>query len=240
MIYIINRFIFAASILSKERPYSYIVYKINQFVNLKIKCMEEKKLNEKESLELITQMIKQSRKNIAVGSGNRFLLYGYSAVILAVVVFALVYFTGNRLWAALWFAMFLPFVYTTLYDRKHRPTVITYTDRMINETWKVIGTLFIITVLTMMILGYVVGSVNFGLMMPLALIYCGIGTSITGLVIKDSVLAYLPLFGLIFAIYMLMTLPALHTPVTWHLYFGISFLIMMVIPGHNLNAKCRK
>ena len=186
-------------------------------------------------------MIRQSRKNIGTGSGNRFLLYGYLAVVLAVVVFALVSTTGSSVWAAAWFLMFAPFIYTTVHDRKHRPTVITYTDRMIDETWKVIGTLFVITVLTMMILGYALGSVNFGLMMPLALIYCGIGTSITGLVIKDSVLAYLPLFGLVFAIYMLMTLPALlHVPATWHLYFGISFLIMMVIPGHNLNAKCRK
>ena len=104
-----------------------------------------------------------------------------------------------------------------------------------------IGTLFVITLLVMMILGYTLGSVNFALMMPLALIYCGIGSSITGLVIKDSILAYLPLFGLVFAIYMLVALPSLlHTPATWRLYFGLSFLIMMVIPGHNLNAKCRK
>ena len=62
--------------------------------------MEEKKLNEKESLELITQMIRQSRKNIGTGSGNRFLLYGYLAVVLAVVVFALVSITGSSVWAA--------------------------------------------------------------------------------------------------------------------------------------------
>lgn len=203
--------------------------------------MEEKKLNEKESLELITQMIRQSRRNMVVGSGNRFLLYGYSAVILSIIVFVLVRTTGHLTWAALWFGMFLPFIYSWLYDRKLRPAVVTYTDRMINETWKVIGTLFVITLLVMMILGYTLGSVNFALMMPLALIYCGIGTSITGLVIKDSVLAYLPLFGLVFAIYMLVALPSLaHTPATWHLYFGLSFFIMMVIPGHNLNAKCRK
>ena len=53
--------------------------------------MEEKKLNEKESLELITQMIRQSRKNIGTGSGNRFLLYGYLAVVLAVVVLSLIH-----------------------------------------------------------------------------------------------------------------------------------------------------
>ncbi|HIX27257.1 MAG TPA: hypothetical protein H9859_06440 [Candidatus Barnesiella excrementigallinarum] len=202
--------------------------------------MEEKKLNEKESLELITQMIKQSRKNIVVGSGNKFLLYGYSAVVLSIIVYALIRFTGDPAWAAMWFLMFLPFIYTTLRDHKHRPSVITYTDRMINETWKVIGTLFIITALVMLILGYTLESVNFGLMLPLALIYCGIGSSITGLVIKDSVLAYLPLFALVFAIYMLITIPSLHTPLSWHLYFGASMLIMMVIPGHRLNAKCHR
>ena len=69
--------------------------------------MEEKKLNEKESLELITQMIRQSRRNMVVGSGNRFLLYGYSAVILSIIVFVLVRTTGHLTWAALWFGLFL-------------------------------------------------------------------------------------------------------------------------------------
>ena len=47
---------------------------------------------------------------------------------------------------------------------------------MINETWRVIGALFVLTVLTMIVLGFVIGRVNFGLMMPLALLYCGMGT----------------------------------------------------------------
>ena len=36
--------------------------------------MEDRTLNEKESLELITRMIQNSKKNLEVGSGNIFLL----------------------------------------------------------------------------------------------------------------------------------------------------------------------
>ena len=38
--------------------------------------MEERKLNEKESLELIAQMIQNSKKNLQVGRGNQFILLG--------------------------------------------------------------------------------------------------------------------------------------------------------------------
>lgn len=37
--------------------------------------MEEKKLSEQESLELISQMIRSTRKNMEVGSGNQFLYW---------------------------------------------------------------------------------------------------------------------------------------------------------------------
>ena len=41
-----------------------MVYKINQFIHLKHNFdMEERKLNEKESLELIAQMISSARQN---------------------------------------------------------------------------------------------------------------------------------------------------------------------------------
>ena len=43
--------------------------------------MEDKKLNEKESLELITQMIQNTRRNLDTGSGNMFLVWGYVSVL---------------------------------------------------------------------------------------------------------------------------------------------------------------
>ena len=199
--------------------------------------MEKNQKNQTKSTDFILQMIRQSRQNIGKGSENKFLLYGYSAAILSVIAYMLIYSTGDPSWSAIWALIALPFIYTTLRERKRKNTAISYTDRLINETWKVVGTLFIITALTLLMLGYALGNVNLALMMPLALIYCGVGSSITGIILKESVLAYFPPFGLIPAIYMLMTMPTQSTPLSWHLYFGLSLVIIMIVPGHVLNVK---
>lgn len=60
--------------------------------------MEDRKLNEKESLELITQMIRNTRWNLDAGSGNMFLLWGYVCVLLTLVVWAGVGLTQNFAW----------------------------------------------------------------------------------------------------------------------------------------------
>ena len=57
--------------------------------------MEEKKLSEQESLELISQMIRSTRKNMEVGSGNLFLYWGYFTAALSVLLFLLVKCTEN-------------------------------------------------------------------------------------------------------------------------------------------------
>ena len=50
--------------------------------------MEDRKLSEKESLELITRMIQNTRRNLDAGGGNMFLVWGYvgELVTLAVLV----------------------------------------------------------------------------------------------------------------------------------------------------------
>ena len=48
--------------------------------------MEDRKLSEKESLDIITQMINSSKRNMKVGSGNVLLYWGYFTVLLSVVI----------------------------------------------------------------------------------------------------------------------------------------------------------
>ena len=84
--------------------------------------MEEKKLTGAESLELISRMIETTKKRMEVGSGNKFLLYGYSAVALSVAVFLLVRFTGDPRWNFAWFLMFIPG--TVSYTHLTLPTIL--------------------------------------------------------------------------------------------------------------------
>ena len=88
--------------------------------------MEEKKLSEQESLELISQMIRSTRKNMEVGSGNQFLYWGYFTAALSVLLFLLVYYTGDARWSIGWFSMFLFWGFMLRMQRKETPSVITY------------------------------------------------------------------------------------------------------------------
>jgi len=215
-----------------------IVYIINQITN---QTMETTQLNEKESLALITAMIQTTRTQLGKGSGNQFLIYGGCAVILANIIYILVDATQNPVWNALWFLMFTPGIILSL--KKDKPKVITYTDRMICDTWKVVGSLFLLTTILIFAIGFLLLDIcNFSIMMPLSIIYAAIGTSITGIVIKDRYLTICPLFCFIFSIYMLMGMVVSDVlfPNYWNLLCGISFLIMMVIPGLLLNKKSQK
>ena len=51
--------------------------------------MEERKLNEKESLELITRMIRNTKHNLEIGDGNIFLFWGYLTVTSTAIVAAI-------------------------------------------------------------------------------------------------------------------------------------------------------
>ena len=203
--------------------------------------MEEKKFTEKESLELISHMIQATRKNLVKDQGNYFIIYGYTAAILSVIIYTLLCMTPTPWWWAGWFLMFLPVIVLAFKGKRNSPTVVTYTDSMVNKVWQVVGTLFSLTVLVMLALSLLVGKCDFMLMLPLCLLYASIGTAITGLVIREKCLSYTPFAGFVFAIYMLMNYTINNSiDIRWNLYFALSFIIMMIIPGHVLNNKCEK
>ena len=65
--------------------------------------MEEKTLNEKESLEIITRMIQETKNKLEVGDGNMLLLWGYVSVCTAILVYALLLWVQTPQVNWLWF-----------------------------------------------------------------------------------------------------------------------------------------
>ena len=61
--------------------------------------MEEKVLTEKESLELISQMIQSTKKNRPVSPGKELLYWGYFTSILALTIYLLINFTSSGIWS---------------------------------------------------------------------------------------------------------------------------------------------
>ena len=56
--------------------------------------MEEKKMTERESLELITAMINRTRERY-IGDGNILLMWGYLTVIVTALVWIMLFATHN-------------------------------------------------------------------------------------------------------------------------------------------------
>ena len=204
--------------------------------------MEERTLNEKESLALITQMISSSKKNMEIGQGNYMLIWGYFTTTLSIILFALVNLTHNFIWSWGWMLMFVMWPIMSYRQRQKPPRVVTYTDKVISQVWQVMGWMFIVTFLTIGIIEFSFARyIDFILMLPLSLIYCGIGVSITGIIIQERWMTYTPLIAFIIAIYMLTMLIIGEKATTlWYLYFGLSFVFMMIIPGHIVNNKAQK
>jgi hypothetical protein len=218
---------------------------LNKDIKNKIKTykiMEERTLNEKESLALITQMISSSKKNMEIGQGNYMLIWGYFTTTLSIILFALVNLTHNFIWSWGWMLMFVMWPIMSYRQRQKPPRVVTYTDKVISQVWQVMGWMFIVTFLTIGIIEFSFARyIDFILMLPLSLIYCGIGVSITGIIIQERWMTYTPLIAFIIAIYMLTMLMIGEKATTlWYLYFGLSFVFMMIIPGHIVNHKAKK
>lgn len=202
--------------------------------------MEDKKLTEKESLDLITRMINVSKRNMEVGDGNVLLYWGYTTALLSILLFSLVWYTQNYVWSWGWMLLFVAWPVIT-YKQRGKERVVTYTDKTIKKVWQVFGYMFGLTFALIVLFGGIYRPEAFILMLPLSLLYCGLGVSINGIILREKWMTYSPLVAFVFVIYMLMTLiNNEHGTILWYLYLGFSFVLMMIIPGHILNHKAKK
>ena len=172
--------------------------------------MEERKLNEKESLELIAQMIQNTKNRLETNCGMPFLFWGYTTIFVSLLVWFLVVTTRNYYWQYLWFL--LPIIAGTgtyLSTRNQQPGIKTHLDKVINYIWLVFG-----------ITGFLL---------------MGMGTTLTGLVIGYKTVTICGTLGALSSIGCLFY-PGLNQI----LIFAPVFIFMMVIPGHVLNHAARK
>lgn len=193
--------------------------------------MEEKNLSEKDSLELISQMIRNSRQKLEDGNGIPFLIWGYTTFFVSLAVFFFINATGDYHYHFLWFlipligsiGMFI----TQRSKAKYSGHVTNFIDRAIGNIWMVIG-----------IAAFIISVGAFFVRIPilsLVLLLMGIGTALTGLVIKFKPVTISGFIGMASCV-----APFLLKGNEQILVFGIIYLIMMVIPGHILNFKGKR
>lgn len=191
--------------------------------------MEDKQLNEKESLELIARMISNTQQKLEKGNGLPFLIWGYTTILVSLVVWYFFSTTGNPDWNYLWFLIpVIGFPTMMRIIRKQEKGVKTYIDRIIGYVWIAFG-----------IGGLVVStSAIFLWNLPILFIIVlmmGTGTAITGMIIRFKPIIFSGFAGILLSLLCLIV-----KGYESILIFALIFLVIMVIPGHILNWKGRK
>ena len=200
--------------------------------------MEEKRMNEAESLELITSMINDSRARMTMNLGTPFLIWGYTTVTVSICQAAVVACVEDfypYLWG--WFAIPLVGWLLMLLFNKQEKAVTNYIDRCINALWCAIGVAAFLLPFT--------GIFVF----PGVIMLMGIGTATTAAVVKDNIvkcIGYAAIFSSLLFSFVRLLLSRVLSPEQFGgrerylvecIIFAVIMFLLLVVSGHILNYK---
>lgn len=209
--------------------------------------MEDKKLNEQESLALIASMINNTRERLARNSGRPFLIWGYTVIAVSIFEYMAINLGWSAYYGLIWWLIPIighPLTWLACRGQKHEPK--TYIDRCIDAVWTVMGVTCLVAVLGAIIYG------THTILFFSVVMLIGCGVAITGLIIKDFTTALVGTLAigvsLVFPILRQLQ-PAVEDAgsegvvdyiLADILIFAAIFFVMLVIPGHILNYKNSK
>ncbi len=206
--------------------------------------MEEKKINERESIEIITSMI-ASTKAKYLGSGNIMLMWGYLVTTISILVWALLATTHHNAWNWLWFAIPLAGCPATIVmGRKEQRVngVITCFDKITSRMWTLFGISEI--ALTIVCLAFAFfGGVNSWISMLVYSLLLAPGLEIVqGLIFKENSLVCGGVAGLLIGVITICCVTGgIPLVANWYMpLFILAWVCMMIIPGHIINSKAKK
>ena len=158
-------------------------------------------------------------------------------------MYLLTTFTDNPIYGFFYLFIAVIYVYRETVRRRYKPELVTYLDKSIEAVWKVMGIMSFLSYLIIVAISFFkpVSSLTFAVMMPLVLLFTGMGVSITGILIRNKTLIYTPGVALVMAIIMLAGFVNDWVMTNrWYLLFGAAFLIMMVIPGYMMKYSIKE
>jgi len=186
----------------------------------------DKILSPAESLKLIAETIEKTKSNVQNGSFY-FLLWGWLVSIAGIVQFVLVEYTDIKAYYYVWPIMaFIGIVACVMYGFKveRKKTFETHLDAVFKYLWIVLGiSFFLIAFISLW---------NKTLPGPYVLLLAGIGTLISGLLIKFKPMIIGGVLFFIFSIACLFTPPSYQVLVS-----TFAIIIGYLIPGYILRSN---
>lgn len=206
--------------------------------------MNDRPINEKESLEIITSMIAQTKKRYMLGDGNIMLLWGYLTVGVSALIWGLLAITNNPAVNWLWYLIWIiGGIATPVMVRKQtvRNGVKTYTDKLISRLWTIVGWSAISISFACLGLMLFKGLDPWAAMFMFALVIIPFAEIVNGLILEESSYIWGGAIGLSGGIFLTCCIAGDVTlKAAWVLPLFIgSFICMMIIPGHIINHKAK-
>jgi hypothetical protein len=203
--------------------------------------MEDKTLTTEQSLDLIARMLENTRRNFNDRGGAMFLIWGYTAFFIAP---ALLLDIDDRNLGWLWFLLpIIGGVLTWLHYRKYRKPVTTYLDRAVSYVWATFAVAGLVCVILDVFLPMrILLTDNSGVVwvtLPTLFIMVLLGslaTATTGLIIRFHPAVIGGLAGMALSFLMIIYKDE---PIRY-LILPMLLLIVLIIPGHLLNAACKR
>lgn len=210
-----------------------------------------RELDEHRSIEIISQMITDTRSHIDRDSSRYFLLWGYTTVV--VTLFEYIVMACNLPLILTWGWFALPLIggigtYLLIRASKRAKTrqPKSYLDRSVSAVWLTFGISYLFV--------YIAALVYHTNIFFLTAILMGMGTVISGIICRHKVLTISGIVGITLSLFFparhlileSMSNHTLHNTMSPYLIysdfiiFALIFTIMMIIPGHILNNRSRQ
>lgn len=209
--------------------------------------MEEKKLNNQESLELITSMINKTKRQLHIGQGNLLLWWGYTSVIVSLIVVASLYLTNghpacNWLWFLIWI---VGGIATVIIRRKEKNRIeklpTTYIDRLTSNLWSTVGLLFVVA--SLMAFAFSAYKLDaWPIMLIFAFLLIGFAVCMQGFIFREKSMVFGGAVSLVAGTFVTCCIISQVTlKAYWFIpLYVVCFICALIIPGHVLNAKAKK
>lgn len=212
--------------------------------------MEEKTLDAQESMELISRMIRNSRRRMEGNTGRPFLVWGYTTVAVSLLNYGFNIAGVAPEWSLTWFLIPIAgYLLMRLIPMKKSTEPRTDIDRIVGAVWTVCSLALIPIFIFTMFHGLSYRSSLLG-MIALTM---ALGTAATGLILRSKVFAVAGFAGM--ALSMLFPFYDFYLkrcvangslgvdPYLMYneiLIFALIFVVMMIVPGHILNRKTHR
>lgn len=165
---------------------------------------EQNNLTAERSLEIITQQIEQSRKEVARDTGLSLYVAGLCLMAMSLFVGLCILFTGNLAFYLLYITLPIPIIFIDRYVKRNKPKVpASYVGTMVDKTWTTFGifavTFFVFVTLYNFLMGHTESpEVYLRLMIQpfrIILLLFGMAITINGYTLKNRWMVWCGIIG---------------------------------------------